>query len=860
MKPFITIATPHEDILKGRLTMDIFAADLWQVHTGKAPEEYKNPQVFFRKTYPTAGLRNLLEIARRRLRGEVGDPIIQLQTPFGGGKTHSLIALYHKAKEWNAKVVVLDGTVFDPRDRTLWEEIEFQLSGRVELLQGKVSPGREKLYKLLSENQPLLILIDELLEYTTKASGVKVGDSNLAGQSLAFIQELTTTIRTLDKTLLVFTLPSSILERYDQNAESFLQQIQHITGRVEKVYTPVEDEEVASVIVRRLFSQVDRDKARENIEEFMSYAEREGLFPPDMDKSYYREKFINSFPFQPEVIDVLYKRWGSFPNFQRTRGVLRILALVVHSLIDSQKPFIRLGDIDLKNQEIRRELIRHIGNEYDSILALDITEPDSRAKKVDRSFASAYQPFSFGTRCATAIFMYSFSAGSERGTTLQELKLSCAEVYHSSSIIAEAVEKLKESLFYLSDSGLFFTNQPNLNRILLSKLDQVDDRYVEEEEKEMLTKYVKKESKFNVILWPKKTRDVPDTRDLKLIFLREFSEGKIKEFLEYCGEKPRVYRNTLIFLCPFEEDRVNFDRFIREKLAWRLIEEDSGLNLTKEQEKKVKESVKRFEEDSRARLRDFYRRVVIPFGEGLKDINLGIGTYAKDTSLDEEVYNKLKGDGEIIDSINPLVIDSKYLKDDYVKVRNIYELFYTRPGEPRILSEEVLKKAIREGVKQGLFGIGKLEDGKPVCRCFKEDCTVELSEEEVIIKSALCSEKVQEEKREVLKEEGTYSTSSESTSHIESKVQSYTTSAIQREEYVGLFLKVPVPFGRLSDMYNLLRNLNSNFADLRVVIEVHAKGGKISKEDYENRVEETIKQMGIDMNEVQIKPIKPTDN
>ncbi len=111
-----------------------------------------------------------------------------------------------------------------------------------------------------------------------------------------------------------------------------------------------------------------------------------------------------------------------------------------------------------------------------------------------------------------------------------------------------------------------------------------------------------------------------------------------------------------------------------------------------------------------------------------------------------------------------------------------------------------------------------------------------------------------------MKEEGTYSTSSESTPHIESKVQSYTTSAIQREEYVGLFLKVPVPFGRLSDMYNLLRNLNSNFADLRLVIEVHAKGGKISKEDYENRVEETIKQMGIDMHEVQIKPIKPTDN
>lgn len=135
-----------------------------------------------------------------------------------------------------------------------------------------------------------------------------------------------------------------------------------------------------------------------------------------------------------------------------------------------------------------------------------------------------------------------------------------------------------------------------------------------------------------------------------------------------------------------------------------------------------------------------------------------------------------------------------------------------------------------------------------------------MSEEEVIIKSTLCNEKAQEEKGEVLKEEKPYSASSESKPQIESTVQNYTTSATQREEYAGLFLKVPIPFGRFSDMYNLLRNLNSEFADLRVVIEVHAKGGKMSKEDYENRIEETLKQIGIDMNEVQINLIKPTDN
>lgn len=296
MKPFITVATPHRDILEGKLTMDIFAADLWQVFKGEAPEEYKDPDIFFRKTFLTTGLRNLLDIAERRLKGEGGNPVIQLQTPFGGGKTHTLIALYHKARTWGTKVIVIDGTVFDPKEKTLWEEIELQLTGKIELLKGKISPGREKLQTIFSKNQPLLILIDELLEYMTKASGIRVEDSNLASQSLAFIQELTTTVKTLDKSLLLLTLPSSILEHYDENAERLFQQIQHITGRMEKVYTPVEEEEVSSVIIKRLFSNINEKEAKDNIEEFLDYAEKENLFS-GIDKSYYRGKFMKSFPF-----------------------------------------------------------------------------------------------------------------------------------------------------------------------------------------------------------------------------------------------------------------------------------------------------------------------------------------------------------------------------------------------------------------------------------------------------------------------------------------------------------------------------------------------------------------------------------
>jgi len=380
MRAFTQIAIPHEDILEGRLTMDVFAADLWQVANGKAPLDYQDADLFFRKTYLTKGLKNIIEVAKSRLEGRSGDSVIQLQTPFGGGKTHTLIALYHKAKEWNARVVVFDGTALSPEEIKPWEELERQLSGKIEITKGNIAPGKEKLITLLSEHSPVLILMDEILEYITKAAGIKVGDSNLASQTFAFIQELTAAVATVGNALLVLTLPSSILEHYDENAERIFQRLQKITGRMEKIYTPVEDEEIEHVVRARLFSKIDEKEAKKVVDDFIEYAKNEGLLSDD-EFANYREKFLRSYPFKPEVIEVLYKRWGSFPTFQRTRGVLRLLSLVVHDLLDKNIPFIRLGDFNLNNDEIRRELIKHIGQEWDSIIAQDITSKESGAKK-----------------------------------------------------------------------------------------------------------------------------------------------------------------------------------------------------------------------------------------------------------------------------------------------------------------------------------------------------------------------------------------------------------------------------------------------------------------------------------------------
>ena len=865
MKPFSSIAIIHKDILEGRLTEDVFAADLWEVFMGRGPEEYRNPDLFFRRTYLTNGLRNLLEVARKRLNGLGGDPIIQLQTPFGGGKTHALIALFHRAKAWGVNVVVIDGTALDPREQTLWGEIERQLTGRVEMFSGLTPPGKEKLRSLLRDSQPLLILMDEILQYTTKAASVRVGGSNLAAQVLAFMHEFTGAVKSLDKCLLVLTLPTSLLEHYDESAEKLFHQLQKITGRMEKVYTPVRDEEIAPIIRRRLFKSVDEKEAEKIIDEFLDYAEREDLLPKGIERSEYKRMFLESYPFQPEVINILYTRWGSFATFQRTRGVLRLLSLVIYSLKESNIPFIRLGDFDLSNDEIRRELVKHIGPQYDSVIASDITGSNAGAKKVDKALGKSYIAYNFGTRVATTIFLYSFSGGVEKGATLADLKLTCAEIGTPSSIIIEAVSKLKENLFFLqSDAKLYFSDQPNLNKILLTKMENITDTALREEEEKLLHQYLSKEP-FEVYLWPEKTKDVPDTKSLKLVILDNGDIKRIKEFIDSCGEKPRVNRNVLLFLCPDESERLNFYEFLRRKIAWEDIKHDETLALTDPQRKEVDEKVRDNRDLAKRKLRNFYRIIYLPSKDQPEKVDMGIATFGIMKGLNEEIYDKLVEDGKIAVKLDPRFIRDKYMKDDYVEVNKVLETFYRTPGEIRLLSDRVLLDSIKRGVRDGLFGYGTLEGDKPVCRYFREEFALEVREGDILIKPELCfaERAIPEEELQSLIEEikGAYTT--EELKNVEAKIPWDKLSEDQRsllerelkarrpeleeveEGYRFINLELSVPLGRLSDVVRMINYLRTKFEGVDVKVSITAKQGKMTPEEYKEKVKEAIAQSQI---------------
>jgi predicted AAA+ superfamily ATPase len=339
VKPWWQVAVPHKDIREGRLEEAVFAANLGDVFQNKGPIDYLDPEIFFKRTYFTAGLTNLIGAVLSKLSGKgKGDTVIQIQTPFGGGKTHALLALYHTFKHGNkiahlptvkkilkenkiesipeTKVVVFVGEYADPlKGRTLWGEIAYQL-GSYKLMEDydkkRVAPGKELIEDLLSKNQPVLILIDELLQYVVRTMGVKVEEGTLKGQVQAFLKALTEAVASADNCALIATLPSSVSEGFEEaeKAERVLGELQKIFGRVEKIYTPVEGEEIYEIIRKRLFEELgDVSEHRKVAEEYFSLYQKLGEdIPSECREVAYKERMVRAYPFHPETIDILFER------------------------------------------------------------------------------------------------------------------------------------------------------------------------------------------------------------------------------------------------------------------------------------------------------------------------------------------------------------------------------------------------------------------------------------------------------------------------------------------------------------------------------------------------------------------------
>jgi hypothetical protein len=292
---------------------------------------------------------------------------------------------------------------------------------------------------------------------------------------------------------------------------------------------------------------------------------------------------------------------------------------------------------------------------------------------------------------------------------------------------------------------------------------------------------------------------------------------------------------------------LTFADTLKRKIAYEYIEQDQNLNLSEEQRKTIKKELRNAEGSLRELIRRLYRTIVIPVKEGLKDSDLGIPTFGEEKALDQEVYEKLRYDQEIIENIAPLVLKEKYLLGrDYVSTEQLYQSSLKTPGETRPINKAVLELGISLGVQKGLFGLGELEDGNPVCRYFKEQTSIAFSSNEVLICELICDQQTKREDKPVSDSEqykipgiDISPEESDKTREIERGLQIGTKDEIQ--------IKFKIPRGKVASIMGVMNLLQSKFENLE--IELIATDGSISEQDYDDKIIEAFRQLGITLDE-----------
>jgi hypothetical protein len=591
LKPWIECAHLHPDVLKEDAGTDIFALDLGPLadNSGTVAKVYRDPETFFRTSFLTAGLKSLLEDVLKRLAGKGGPPVLKLLTPFGGGKSHSMAALYHGAGSRKAldvipegkhmpdpgkvNIAVVDGQFFNAQKgkesegiqaQTLWGWLGLKIGGKqgYELLKdndvARVAPGGDDLLKLFGD-QPNLILLDEVLEYLINAGGVKVLKTDLREQTLNFLKELTVAAANAPRTVVVMALPSSQPTETLQHTQ-LLSTLDHLVGRKDALREPVEQDEVMKVIQRRLLEKMpDTAVADEVGTAFQGIVTqmRKAYATSSADEQQAEEEGIalhkrirDAYPFHPALLDLMRQRWAALNEYQRTRGALRFLATCLRAQRKAEKSGVILGpgDVAFSDHSVRRAMVKELAlmNRYDAVFEADLVGANARAKRIDQRRAKE-NPGEVGKniaqRMATAIFLYSFGGlrrevgGTTQvlppGVTEEELLAACVSPDVDSLTAKACLSELRQQCLYLHFDGVryCFKQDPNVTLLVEQEADAVnrDEKQVTEKIKQMLEE--RASGHHAALIWPSEPGEIPDKQArFQLAFLPlDFAGNSTKE-------------------------------------------------------------------------------------------------------------------------------------------------------------------------------------------------------------------------------------------------------------------------------------------------------------------------------------------
>lgn len=775
LKPWREVVSPHKDVASGRYQQAEFAADLWQVHLGEGSDEYRKPVDFFRRTFLTKSLEQMLVGAVRRLSDQGGDPVVQLQTNFGGGKTHSMLALYHLfsgaspselpgidvvLKEAGAEKipavnrVVLVGNKISPGNpakkadgtvvRTLWGELAWQLGGRKAFEriraddENATSPG-DVLRELFNEYGPCLILIDEWVAYARQLHDQSDLPAGSFETHFSFAQALTESAKLAKSCLLVVSLPASDtsgsphaqaedVEVGGERGRAALDRLRNSIGRVEASWRPASAEEGFEIVRRRLFEPlVDQAQfvARDTVAKAFAdlYRTQHQEFPPECRDSDYEKRLKAAYPIHPEVFDRLYTDWSTLVKFQRTRGVLRLMAAVIHSLWEKgdRNPAILPSNIPIDDPRVQFELTRYLSDNWVPVIEKDVDGPNSLPLRIDGEVPNLGK-FSACRRVARAIYLGSAptAKAANRGVEDRRIKLGCVMPGETAAIFGDALRRLSAAATYLyQDSARYwYSTQPTVTKLAEDRAEQLvaDPDAVVQELDRRLRADLRKEGDFQRIhALPLSGQDVPDDLDARLVVLRiEYPYTKdadspaleaAKAIFESRGSAPRLYRNTLVFLAVDKSKLQDLDEAIRRYLAWdSIVREKETLNLDPHQVKQAETQRASADGAVTARIPEAYQWLLVPTQPTPQAaVEWQSFRLTGQDPLAVRASKKLRNDELLVTGFAPtrlrLDLDQVPLwRGNHVAIRQLVEDFARYIYLPRLKGPRVLLESIRDGL------------------------------------------------------------------------------------------------------------------------------------------------------------------
>lgn len=773
LKPWREVIVPHQDVINGTYQQAEFAADLDQVQRGIASSEYGDPIEFYRRTFITDGLKDLLINALKRFNSKGGDPVIELQTNFGGGKTHSMLALFHLCSGMSldklpgldevcseigissfpkASRAVLVGTAFNPAKidikpdgtniHTLWGELAWQLGGKSAYAQiaesdkQKVAPGARELAKLFEKCGPCLILIDEWVAYARNL----VSNPNLPAGTydaqLSFAQELTESVKQISNALVLISVPQSRNEIGGSDGEIACGGLKNVVSRIAKQWRPASGPESFEIVRRRLFEPIqNKDDGTSRDAVIRAYCDMYNLekadFPEETRGSRYKDLMTSAYPIHPDLFNKLYEEWSTLDRFQRTRGVLRLLALTIESLWtgNSKDLLIMPSSIPIDQNDVKNELVRFLDNQWEPIISIDVDGPESIPTNIDRENPNLGR-VSASKRVARSLYMGT-APGSERqqkGINDQSVKLGCVMPGEPIAIFGDALRKLSDRGRYIQQDGdrYWIDTSPNLNRTAddykLSYLRKNEDLLFE------LNLIIQKEGKkrggfSGLHAGQISDSEIPDTTNTRLVILapeyhhsRGVEDSKAMEWIKNClrnkGNVPRKYLNTLLFLAPDQKNLSNLLSALAEKKAWQFIKDEKlRFNLTASQEVQTDLKIQKSLNTINLRIPETWSHLLSPYQEkpGIEElsidekiINIGNVSLAERAFLksiqEEFLYTEL-GARVIRDKLNTFLWKDK----NHILVKELIDWCSQYIYLPRVSDDSVIISAL-QNAKAALSG------------------------------------------------------------------------------------------------------------------------------------------------------------